>query len=201
MFRFTLNYALMAMGFFSFLFGSCSRPRAVVPAPEITADNEEGGFIDLGFSIRSHEKLPDGSEALHAYGMHHSHEVGITVIVGNEWKPGAPMGSMETFQGKVTYRSLGAPSDTLLQILDQLYGTGLQPKKMRHETVFVGISLEGEPADLDRGPAKIKLFYEPDQEDRYVELYTNIDLAKGILQIHEKDPDYRKAVIKALRSD
>jgi hypothetical protein len=195
------------MGLLSFLFASCSKPQPlqppVKPPPEITADSEDDGFVDLGFAIRSRETLPDGSQGLHAYGVHHGREVGITVVLGTQWKKGS-LGSnvpLVTYQGAVTYRSLGAPSDALLQVLDQLYATKLQPTTIRPNTTFTAISLGGEPADLTKGQTKIKLFFESDAEDRYAELYTNIDLANGILQIHEKDPGYRSAVIRALRSE
>ena len=89
----------------------------------------------------------------------------------------------------------------LLQILDQLYATKLQPTTIRPTTAFTAISLGGEPSDLTKGPTKIKLFFESDAEDRYAELFTNIDLANGVLQIHEKDPEYRSALIKALRPE
>ncbi len=193
------------MGLLSFLFGSCSKPQPpqppVQPLPEITADSEDGSFVDLGFAIRSRESLPDGSEALHAYGVYHGREVGITVVLGTSWKSGT-LGTevpLVTYTGTVTYHSLGAPSDALLQTLDQLYATKLQPTVIRPATTFAAISLGGEPANLTKGPVRIKLFFESDDEDRYAELYTNIDLANGVLQIHEKDPDYRSALIKALQ--
>ena len=195
------------MGLLSFLFGACSKPQPTQPpakpSPEITADSEDGGFVDLGFAIRSRETLPDGSQVLHAYGVHHGREVGITIVLGTQWKAGSlgPDVPLVTYRGTVTYRSLGAPSDALLQILDQLYATKLQPTTIRPTTTFTAISLGGEPADLTKGPTKIKLFFESDAEDRYAELYTNIDLANGVLQIHEKDPEYRSALIKALRPE
>jgi hypothetical protein len=192
------------MGLLSFLVGSCSKPQPPIkPPPEITADSEDSGFVDLGLAIRSRETLPDGSQVLHAFGVHHGREVGITVVLGTQWKVGS-LGSdvpFVTYRGTVTYRSLGAPSDALLQILDELYATKLQPTSIRPTTTFTAISLEGEPADLTKGPTKIKLFFESDTEDRYAELYTNIDLANGLLQIHEKDPEYRLALIKALRPE
>jgi hypothetical protein len=191
----------------AFIFCACSKPQppqpATKPPPEITADSEDGGFVDLGFAIRSQETLPDGSQALHVYGVHHGREVGITVVLGTQWKAGAlgPDVPLVTYRGTVTYRSLGVPSDALLQILDQLYATKLQLTTMRPTTAFTAISLGGEPADLAKGPTKIKLFFESDAEDRYAELYTNIDLANGVLQIHEKDPEYRSALVKALRAE
>ena len=32
----------------------------------------------------------------------------------------------------------------------------------------------------------------------YAELYTNIDKKRRVLEIHEKDPEYRQNVLKAL---
>lgn len=195
------------MGFLAFLFGSCSKPRPAQspakPPPEITADSEIAGFVDLAFAIHSKETLPDGAQALRAYGVHQGREVGISVVLGAHWKKGAlgPNAALTTYQGTVTYRSLGAPSDAFLQVLDQLYDTKLRPTTIRPDTTFTGISLAGEPADLMKGPARIKLFFESGAEDRYAELYTNIDLSKGLLQIHEKDPEYRSAIIRALRSE
>ena len=195
------RFPIIVVGLLSFIFGSCSKPKSqelsAKPLPEITAHSEEG-FVDLSFAIRSSERLSDGSQALNAYGVHHGREVGITVIIGPQWKKGSH-GVADTYQGSVTYRSLGAPSEALLQVLDQLYATKLQPKAIRPTTTFTGISLEGEPANLAKGPAKIKLFFESETEDRYAELYTNIDLANGVLQIHEKAHDYRTPIIKALR--
>ncbi len=72
---------------------------------------------------------------------------------------------------------------------------------MRAETVFSGFSLQGDPEDLAGGVTKIKLFFEPDSEDRYAELYTDIDIAEGVLRINEKDPEYRTAIINALSSN
>lgn len=202
-----MKSSIAAMGFLSLLFGSCSKQQPPQPPPkpsaEITADSEDGGFIDLAFAIRSHESLPDGSRALHAYGVHHGREVGITVVLGTQWTKGS-IGAdvpLVTYRGTVTYRSLGAPSDALLQVLDQRYGTKLQPTTIRPNTTFTAISLGGEPADLAKGPTEIKLFFESDAEDRYAELYTNVDLANGVLQIHEKDPEYRSALIHALRPE
>jgi hypothetical protein len=127
----------------------------------------------------------------------------MTVILGPEWKKGSlgPNVPLVTYRGTITIRTLGAPSDALIEVLDGLYATKLQPTKMRPRTTFTGITLAGEPADLGKGPTKIKLFFEAEAENSYAELFTNIDLAKGVLQIHEKDPDYRSAIIYALRGE
>jgi hypothetical protein len=85
----------------------------------------------------------------------------------------------------VKLRSLGEQSDRLLAVLDQLYGTGQHPRKMRDQAGFTAISLEGDPSHLDAGATKIKLFFESDDESRYAELYLNIDLKAGKLELAE----------------
>jgi acyl carrier protein len=153
--------------------------------PEIRSENDEVGFADLTFAIRSHEVLRDGSQRLEAVGIHLGQEVGVLVMLGPKWKKGSLDTKLPwvTFQCFVAYQSLGPKSDALIRIIDELYGTEIRPVGFRKETVFTGISLEGQPAALAKGPTKIKLFYESEDEDRYAELYTNIDLAKGVLKI------------------
>jgi hypothetical protein len=195
------------MSLLSFLFSSRSKPEApqsaIKPLPDITMYSEDDGFVDLTFAIRSRKTFPDGSQGLEVYGIHQGCRVGLLVVLGPQWKA-VTLGEdhqLITTRGTVIYRSLGSPSDALIQALDQLYDTRLEPTTLRPSTSFSGISLAGEPSDLAKGPARIKLFFDPDTEDRYAELFTNVDLAKGRLEIREKDPWYRSAIIRALRAD
>jgi hypothetical protein len=105
------------------------------------------------------------------------------------------------YKGVITYRSLGPASDSFLHIMDKLYGTALHPKSMRAETKFTGISLRGKPDELEKEPVRIKVFYESDDEQRYAELFTNIDVQHRVLQINEKDEEYRKPVVRALSAE
>jgi hypothetical protein len=112
--------------------------------------------------------------------------------------PGLPV---VMYKGDVALRSVGPTSDALLQALAALYGAEARAGKMREETAFTGISMAGEPASLDKGPVKLKLFFEREAEDRYAELYLNIDAAKKELWLNEKDTDYRRAILSALRQE
>lgn len=205
------------MGIFSFLFGGCgrqqqgqtpqSKTQTQVSArldkpPEITSESEEG-FHDLVFYVQEHKSLADGTQTIRAAGVHNGRPVAFEIALGPTWTPGS-LGKdipLVTYRGTVTYRSVGVESDTFVQVLDGLYGAKLSPKAMRKETVFTGITLGGDPRDLSAGAAKIKLFYESDAEDRYAELYTNIDLASRKLYFNEKDVDYRVPVVRALQVD
>ncbi|HEX3250279.1 MAG TPA: hypothetical protein VHS05_12685 [Pyrinomonadaceae bacterium] len=71
---------------------------------------------------------------------------------------------------------------------------------MNKATEFIAISLGGDPRDLAKETVKIKLFFDSDEEDRYAELFTNIDLKARKLYIREKDEEYRAAIVRALRA-
>jgi hypothetical protein len=170
--------------------------------PEITADSEEG-FVDLTFRIHGHKPLPDGSQSIRAAGVYKGRKLVYDVILGPTWKSGKLNTNVpiKISQGVVTYRRVGPESDAFLQVLDELYGSRLSPRAMAADTPFTAISLEGDPGDLASGPTKIKLFYETGGEDRYAELFTNIDLAARKLEFHEKDQEYRKKVVQALQGN
>jgi hypothetical protein len=82
--------------------------------------------------------------------------------------------------------------------MDSIYQANLHPASMGAVTRFSAISLEGNPQLLEKGPVKLKLFFESDKEDRYAEIYLNIDWTRSRLHLKEKDPDYRGAVVHAL---
>jgi hypothetical protein len=170
--------------------------------PEITAECEEG-YVDLVFRVKKHEPLADGSQSILAAGLHKGREVGFEFVLGPTWRKGKLRRDVpiETSQGMVAYRGFGPKSDSFLQVLDELYGTKLSPKKMAADTPFTGISLEGDPGNLASGPVKMKLFYEKGGDDRYAELYTNIDLAARKLEVREKDEGYRRKVVQALQGN
>ena len=146
--------------------------------------------------------MPDGSQNIRGSGTHRGRALCLEIILGPTWEAGS-LGKdvpLVTYRGIVTYRSTGSDSDAFVQVLDELYGTKLTPKRMATEARFTGISLEGDPRDLTKGPVKIKLFFESGGEDDYAELYTNIELAVRRLEVHEKDEDYRLPIIRALRA-
>jgi hypothetical protein len=213
---FITRHPFVITGIFAFLFGGCGRqplssPQARAPVqpskplvapPEITSEEEEGGFHDLVFYIQEHKRQPDGSQSIRVSGIHKGRQLGLDVLLGPNWQSGSLGKSipLTTYRGIVTYRSTGADSDAFVQVLDELYGTKIGPKSMGREVQFSGISLEGDPRDLARGLVKIKLFFESGGQDDYAELFTNIELAAHRLEVREKDEGYRSPVVKALQA-
>ena len=207
-----MRTSLATMGIISTLLGLLgvgSRPtaaasdakRALTAPPEVTSETEEG-FHDLLFLIEKHTVLPDGSQSLRVSGVHRGQRVALEIVLGPAWRAGS-LGkdrALTTYQGRISYRSVGPDSDALLRTLDHLYGTKLSPLSMAKETHFTCITLGGDPRKLGQGRVDAKLFYESQGEGDYAEIFTNIDLGAKRLEIREKDPDYRSPIVRALRA-
>jgi len=69
---------------------------------------------------------------------------------------------------------------------------------MAERVFFAAIALEGHPPAVAGELVKLKLFFEADFEERYAEVYLNIDLDARRVELHEKDPDYRRPLVRAL---
>lgn len=174
------------------------RPPSILP--EITSETEPG-FHDFVFSAYGYQKSKDGTQSVVARGKHKGRLVSLTVVLHPVWKAGPSIPDLPLVirQGRVSLRSVGRNSDALLKVMDERYGTHISPRAMRKSTDFTGLTLAGDPRNLQKGMTKIKLFFESEQEDRYAELFLNIDLKARKVYLREKDPEYRKAIIQALR--
>ncbi len=181
----------------------CGSPEETVPpsptpppVPEITSETEEG-FHDLVFGLATVTRVSDGSQQVTAVGTHQGQPVGFQASLSPTWKEGR-IADIPSFSGVVTIRSLGVESDALVRAMDTLYGAKVKPTTMAKATRFAAITLGGNPSQLTDGKVSIKLFYESESEDRYAELYLNIDAPKHRVELHEKDEEYRMPVIRAL---
>ena len=174
-------------------------PRAKLP--EVTAESDVEGSVNLVFRVQEYKPLADGSQSIRVAGLHKGREVGFELILDPTWKKGKLSNDLpiEMSKGTVSYRRVGPASDAFLQVLDELYGVKQNPKVMAADTRFTAISLQGDPGNLASGPVIIKLFYEAKGEDRYAELYTDIDIAACRLEVGEKDEGYRVHIVQALQ--
>ena len=167
--------------------------------PEITSESEEEDVHDLVFKLDGVEQLSDGGQRLIATGTHRGNPVEVEVNLRPKWTADR-MGDQAIYLGSVVIRSVGVNSDSLLIALDAIYETKLNPKRMAESTEFSAVSLGGDPNHLLNGPVEMKLFFESEDEERYAELYLNVDAGGSRVVIGEKDPEYRKAIVLALRS-
>jgi hypothetical protein len=180
----------------------CGRPSmrgsALLKPSDIVSESEDG-FRDLVFSTAEPKKLVDGSQMIRASGFYKGQQVGFELVLSSTWQEGKD--SPPLTRGTVTLRSLGTESDKFLKAVDENYRAEVNPGRMKPQTVFAAIVLGGNPLELSRGAAKLKLMFETQNERRYAELYITIDVIARKLYVQEKEPGYRKAIVRALAAD
>ena len=168
--------------------------------PEILCRTEEG-FADLTLGIIGRSKQGDGEWHFHVRARHFNQIVGLEIALGAEWKPWSiELGDGSTlpaYNGVVEFRSTGSESDLFSSVLGKLYGVE-EPTKMRSAISFTATSLGENPEQLETRELKIKLFYEPEVQDGYAEVFLNVEFTSGIVELREKDEEYRKPLVRAI---
>jgi len=166
----------------------------------------EDGFVDLTFHIR--DLTADGKHYhFHLAASHKRKTVGMDVVLVKGVKS-ALSAKMEliakyVYRPRVVFRRSGAESDRLIAAIGELYGAKRAPKTMVDEETFTAIALHQGKLDIEREPVRLKLFgkdAEPIDEKAYYESFFNVDLANGFVFWNEKDPEYRKPLLRALGS-
>jgi hypothetical protein len=166
--------------------------------PDVSIVREQG-FIDINLGITSTESNADGMLIIKAEGQSNGRVVGFSFEILPGWKADKKSNSGFAVQwGRVRIRSIGQESDRFVALLSREYALGKTYSVMAPLTEFPAVSLEGNPANISSGPLRMKLFYEGMSEDRYAEVYANIDLRSKRLEFHEKDPSYRVPIVRAL---
>ena len=170
-----------------------------VAPPEITSRTEEG-FHDLLLGIQKTSSDAAGNLTLLAAGTHKGARVAITIKIHGGMRPFDLTGKAG-FSGidktGIRLLSAGPESDRFLQVLAALYGVKNAKGKMKKEAVFTCAALQGDPAKVQTELIKWKLFHNGDEKD-YCELYLNVNIPRGEVEIREKDEEYRKAIIEML---
>lgn len=165
------------------------------PKTEITSEMEEDGFVDLVFGI-SRLCVENNVQTIKVVGTSVGREVGFSVELGLQWKSGS-IGDLQMCSGVVKIISTGEDSDSFIRALAHIYEVDSPTGQMSESAEFTAISLGGNPANIENGPVKLKLFFEPDG-DGYAEVYANFDLAAKKFYFNEKDPEYRPFLLSAL---
>ena len=172
-------------------------------APLLDQFSEEG-FVNCIFSISSHTKTDQGHK-LHLSAEHRGELVGFDAVVQGGIRGGldSDMGLIQyhVYPEGVQFRRSGPESDRLIQALAALYGLPQRPERMvdAFDFTVIGLFKDGE-ADADADPVRLKLFGNDDEcdEEDYFESFLYLDLGAGFAAWNEKDPDYRKPLIKSI---
>jgi hypothetical protein len=111
-------------------------------------------------------------------------------------QPGSP-GQLKP--GTARIRSLGADSNRFVALLSRRYGIPGLASTMISSVDALAAGLGDDSARILDGKKNMKFFFfDAGPEDRYAEVYINVDFNTRVLEFHEKDPGYRKTLLLAL---
>ena len=172
--------------------------------------NLEQGFADFLLQVEAVSFDSSGKCLITAGGREEGLDVGLQVLLPAGMKCGLVergddlvLEEDRVYYNGVEFRSLGTRSENFLAVLAKAYEVPLQSPKMAGATAFTCIVLEGDMESFAERPVKCKLFFDEkmlreDNDEDYCELYLNIDLKLRILEIAEKDQEYRANIMRAL---
>jgi hypothetical protein len=168
--------------------------------PEIVVQAEqEEGFVDLDLRLVRLEARPNGTFLGEGRGRHNGRTLGFALEFNAEWKT-TPIGDSDDcfYWGSGAVRSIGLESDGLLATLAELYEMTIDVGPMRTETRVAIVGLANDPRLMLETPTHMKLFFENEEPNRYAEVFVNVIATERRIQLHEKNPEYQRPLLRAL---
>jgi hypothetical protein len=161
----------------------------------------EDGFVDVELPVISRQFDKDGMVRLSAIGIVEGRRVGFGLDIDSQWKMQKPDDVPITiYWGSAVIRSLGEESDTFLSLLAEKYGGDQDTKRMVQNVSVTVAMLDGAPDTMSKKPFKMKIFFEQGGQDKYAEIFINVDLENKKLEFRDKDPEYHRGILASLRS-
>jgi hypothetical protein len=157
-------------------------------------------FVDLSFRIREYQRTADGGQRIRADSSYHGQQIELLLELGNEWRP-RNLGADAPFvvqEGVAVIVRDGVESDALLRTLDELYRTVLRPRALKPRSEFIAIAKLGAPERLAEGSVQLELSTPLASDAERAEFALTIDLANERLELSEKSPSFRRALIQQL---
>lgn len=106
------------------------------------------------------------------------------------------------YRDGIRFFSIGEESDKLLKVLSTLYGYPTNKSFSQAIDGAMAFSLNQIPVDLySKEHYKFKLFFNDNSENLYCEMFCNLDLIDDIIELHEKDEEYRENLIKTFSDE
>jgi hypothetical protein len=178
------------MGILRRIFGSPAQPGRV---------GAEEGFVDIDLPLTKLDAVHAASRAAGRGSFEQGSVAAVGVQLGAAWEEQSTDEGPVLYWGKGKLTSTGAESDRLVALLALHYGhNSFSERHMLNEVPFQAVCLEGDPRPQPTSNVRMKLFFFPDDEQRYAEMYLNIDTRRQVLELHEKDNEYRLPLLRAL---
>ncbi len=165
---------------------------------------EEGGSVDIDLPFEAVTKV-DGAFQIDARGTYDGQSIGLRIVLPAAWKAESPdpadITATTLYRGSARYVRLGPESDRFVALLAREYRVEDDASmKMLPSVTAQAVGLGDDPSRLMDGPARVsmKFFLHADDAGRHAQVYTNVDLRRHVVEFHEKDPEYRRNVVRAL---
>ena len=108
-------------------------------------------------------------------------------------------GTLAVDWGRIILRSIGAPTDGLLRVLEQQFKAPESSESATAKISCGAVLLGDDPSEMQCAEIHAKLFFDSFAEHdprSYAELYFNFDVRAGRAYLMEKDSFYRAPLLK-----
>lgn len=126
-------------------------------------------------------------------------EIGFEVRVPLEgWNKQILQETLSVDYGRIVLRSVGQPTDRLLQLLEEQFGLPVSGNPASPEISCTAVLLGDDPAKMEYEAIHTKLFFDAlakHNPSSYAELYLNFDLKARCAYLMEKDSEYRVPIV------
>lgn len=162
------------------------------------ASRTQEGFSDVFLTIVSDTKT-DSSHIYIAKGLYKGKTVGLQFEVKSMIGSGiinGQLGGGGLAGNGVRLKSIGQESDEFVKAMSELYKFPTTRGFSKEVVSTTAISLNDKPADLSKKDYyNFKLFFAEEDDSLYSELFFNINLKNGEIELQEKDQEYRESLI------
>ncbi|KQP13795.1 hypothetical protein ASF43_18085 [Pseudorhodoferax sp. Leaf267] len=166
--------------------------------------SEAEGWFDVIFPILATAPFEDGGRRLGTLlrigGDWSGTPVEWGVLIPDEWEEAkmTPPPPMKSWATSILLGRTGEKSDALVRCLSETYQMPDATLRARDEVELDVVSIFADPRPVGSKPIYLKVFLHGGAGQEYGEFYITVDLAAGKIQLKEKDPEYRSAVLSAL---
>lgn len=160
--------------------------------------SDEEGFVDIDLPLRSTSVGSGGEIRVEARGQVDGVILGLAVVLYPQWQEQRREGDcFSLFWGKGAFERTGPESDRFLKCISDRYGLPAPGPMLKRLTAEV-VGLDSDPSRAGSSGAHMKFFLHTDNQERYAEVFVNVNVEESMLEFHEKDPDYRRPLVRAL---
>ncbi len=161
----------------------------------------EDGLVDIDLPVSSRRFASNGALTVVGRGRIEGETVALAIELEPEWNVQTVEDvALTLYWGHGAVRSVGPESDALLKLLAREYGVGHDVSTMALRTPVTVTGLNSDPRLAKSQKLTLKVFFEHGAAQNYGEAFINVDLPNGVLEFHDKDPEYHNGILASLAS-